>query len=120
MRLSRRSATSKASPERGRAKTSPQPLTLSRPRAIVRKCWGSGAAGSALEWHSRGRGLEPRLLHLIRPVGAIAYDGPYDLLLPASMTRARYDARYESASARLRPVSGGRGRPSVTAFGRQK
>ncbi len=25
--------------------------------------WGCGAAGSVLEWHSRGRGFDPRQLH---------------------------------------------------------
>ena len=25
--------------------------------------WGCGAAGSAREWHSRGRGFNPRQLH---------------------------------------------------------
>src|SRR5258708_37213806 len=28
-----------------------------------KRCWGCGAAGSALEWHSRGRGFEPPQLH---------------------------------------------------------
>src|SRR6266852_1825353 len=27
------------------------------------RLWGCGAAGSALEWHSRGRGFEPPQLH---------------------------------------------------------
>ena len=27
------------------------------------KNWGCGAAGSALEWHSRGHGFDPRQLH---------------------------------------------------------
>jgi hypothetical protein len=27
--------------------------------------WGCGAAGSVLEWHSRGRGFDPRQLHFL-------------------------------------------------------
>ncbi len=29
----------------------------------LKNIWGCGAAGSVLEWHSRGRGFDPRQLH---------------------------------------------------------
>ena len=32
------------------------------------KNWGCGAAGSALEWHSRGQGFDPPQLHFFYKV----------------------------------------------------
>ncbi len=50
--------------ERGKTLTSQVFLTqLIHAGIEIRREWGCGAAGSALEWHSRGQGFDPPQLH---------------------------------------------------------